>query len=1202
MLVKIKAFLFTALTAAIFVFAGCSSDSGGNDGGGKPAPSPEVKFAEDYASAVTSFIPGQSFQIQAVVSNADLTAEGVQLKFSCSNSNVLKLESTGSGYADLCPLSEGKATVTANLTVGEEQYTAVQEFTVAFDTQKFTANTDSSLLSAAVSEPSDHASTVTITSEESENPYNAFVVHLFDEEENLVAVKFSAEKTVELETSPASKYTAKVYASNDSSYTVADVAQWDTPADSTPPEAITGLTASQEYDSKVTLNWTNSVSTDVEKIVISWVENNAEVTAEPSEVVLTAEDIDLTPGASVTYSIEMEVRKTSSDYTFTLAAFDGAENKSEEVSAQGTLVADITPCGEVSDLVFEMELAEENKVNYTITYTQPSDSDFVGIYVCYSGEDNEISVSDGKFTADKNKSIVVGTLDDLGNKSSGITVPYFESPSEFTMSADYSYSYTVKGFTDWAEDCTYVLKAVKAGDESGAEIASEEFTSEASAVVLRDLEYKAEYNVSVEAVKQGENYTIKTVSQSKKGPAVEKVIWEIHNSWNGNGFITPYILSDDTVKGYNIVLAGNESTYYTDVSNFKYNAFIVYPAFNGNPEQFSLEATNLGTLEESGLFVRPAGTSFTTADYNNTGNQSSWGFSASVSLFAVEYDEANKDMYSFRKWGISSVSAEVPSYALDNSWYGFACQGYADYNVWSSCANICMSNSWETITKNDYYDGRYFIYEHRYNGKSSGAPEVTDSSVSNHTASVSYKLSAPDVIKVEVSLSGKDYEDNSIPTVEILSPRGTVCGSASFEKLKSGTAYTATVTQYTSDGATSYSTKEVTTETDETAPADVTNAVVQGGRSSISLSWTEPADTDFKCVKIVPYTVTTDSEGSKTSTATGEEFTVNKGTTYYVCTEVDAETEYEFKIYALDYDNNSSAGVTTDTCALGVPVAKNVTAQARWTQEVLVKWTDVSMVEVDSNGETVTYTYNVAVKQGEEEVASKSVECGVGVAQFTGLTVGTEYTFTVSVIPSDTPDKSFSNEDCVKTATPRKVTVVYKNCNGGDNPYLTASSGKVPITNSGSSKGFTTSWIVWPALDGSIEFTYTADYSTDSKAVKPQTGTVDTFSLEATPNSGYESGLYLNFPSLETSNTSETSLTDVIKAPDEEMDYSKATFFNGTTKCGSSYPYVIRPVFNDGKIQIGASSKVIQYRNSEGSPGVAMWAWSATYSYSTDAE
>ena len=94
MLVKIKAFLFTALTAAIFVFAGCSSDSGGNDGGGKPAPSPEVQFAEDYASAVTSFIPGQSFQIQAVVSNADLTAEGVQLKFSCSNSNVLKLESS----------------------------------------------------------------------------------------------------------------------------------------------------------------------------------------------------------------------------------------------------------------------------------------------------------------------------------------------------------------------------------------------------------------------------------------------------------------------------------------------------------------------------------------------------------------------------------------------------------------------------------------------------------------------------------------------------------------------------------------------------------------------------------------------------------------------------------------------------------------------------------------------------------------------------------------------------------------------------------------------------------------------------------------------------------------------------------------------------------------------------------------------------
>lgn len=1085
MLVKIKAFLFTALTAAIFVFAGCSSDSGGNDGGGKPAPSPEVQFAEDYASAVTSFIPGQKFQVQALV----LNAEGQTASFSCSNSKVLKLEDNGSGYAYIYPLSEGSAKVTAKAVVNEEVYFAVQEFTVAFDTEKYVANEESALSSGSVSS-SDHASTFAI-----ESSFTDFTVHLF-KEDSLEAVKLSSEKSIEVETAPSTTYTAKVYCSNAESYTYFEVPSWTTPADSIPPEAITGLTASQEYDSKVTLNWTNSVSTDVEKIVISWVENNAEETAEPSEVVLTAEDIDLTPGASVTYSIEMEVRKTSSDYTFTLAAFDGAENKSEEVSAQGTLAADITPCGEVSDLVFEMELAEENKVNYTITYTQPSDSDFVGIYVCYSGEDNEISVSDGKFTADKNKSIVVGTLDDLGNKSSGITVPYFESPSEFTMSADYSYSYTVKGFTDWAKDCTYVLKAVKAGDESGAEIASEEFASEASAVVLRDLEYKAEYNVSVEAVKQGENYTIKTVSQSKKGPAVEKVIWEIHNSWNGNGFITPYILSDDTVKGYNIVLAGNESTYYTDVSNFKYNAFIVYPAFNGNPEQFSLEATNLGTLEESGLFVRPAGTSFTTADYNNTGNQSSWGFSASVSLFAVAYDEANKDMYSFRKWAMNSVSAEVPSYALDNSWYGFACQGYADYNVWSSCANICMSNAWDKITKDDYYDGRYFIVQHKYNGEEAAAPAVT-TSVTADTLQVNYKLSSPDVQKVVVSVDGTDYDNVEIPSVEFLSPRGTVYGTASFENLKPATSYNVTVTQYTSE-----------TDTLKT--------------------------------------------------------TVSASTT--------------------------------------VPVAKNVTAQARWTQEVLVKWEDITIGEKDNNGDAVTYTYKVTAAADGVETESKNVASGVGVAQFTGLTVGTEYTFTVYAIPANNDTVLYSNDSCVKTATPRKVTVVYKNNAESSNPYLTASSGKVPITNSEDSKGFTTSWIVWPALDGSIEFTYTADYSTDSKAVKPQTGTVDTFSLEATPKSGYESGLYLNFPSLGTSNTSATSLTDVIKAPGDDMDYSKATFFNGTTKCGSSYPYVIRPVFNDGKIQIGASSKVIQYRNSEGSPGVAMWAWSATYSYSTDAE
>lgn len=1088
MLVKIKAFLFTALTAAIFVFAGCSSDSGGNDGG-KPAPSPEVQFAEDYASAVTSFIPGQKFQVQALV----LNAEGQTVSFSCSNSKVLKVEDNGSGYAYIYPLSEGSAKVTAKAVVNEEVYFAVQEFTVAFDTEKYVANEESALSSVSVSS-SDHASTFAI-----ESSFTDFTVHLF-KEDSLEAVKLSSEKSIEVETAPSTTYTAKVYCSNAESYTYFEVPSWTTPADSTPPEAITGLTASQEYDSKVTLNWTNSVSADVEKIVISYVEvkesDSEGETPEPTVTTLTSDDIDLTAGAQVSYDVSMTIKNTETTYNFTVKALDSAKNESDAAEATGKTIADITPCGEVSDLALVIESVSGNNASYSITYTNPSDSDFEKIVIQYAGdEETELTVTEGKFTATKGRNIVVRTVDNSGNKSSGIEVEYLESPSSFNISTDYSYSYTVKGFTDWAEDCTYVLKAVKTGGD-GTAIESEEFTNTASAVILKNLEYLSTYSVSVVAKKITDTYTIQAASQAEQGPKVAKVVWEIHNSWNGNGFITPYILSDDTVKGYNIVLAGNESTQYTDISDFKYNAFIVHPAFNGNAEQFTLEATNLGTLEESGLFVRPAGTSFTTADYNNTGNQSSWGFSASVSLFAVEYDEANKDMYSFRKWAMSSVSAEVPSYALDNSWYGFACQGYADYNVWSSCANICMSNSWETITKNDYYDGRYFIVQHKYNGEEAAAPAVT-TSVTADTLQVNYKLSSPDVQKVVVSVDGTDYDNVEIPSVEFLSPRGTVYGTASFENLKPATSYNVTVTQYTSE-----------TDTLKT--------------------------------------------------------TVSASTT--------------------------------------VPVAKNVTAQARWTQEVLVKWEDITIGEKDNNGDAVTYTYKVTAAADGVETESKNVASGVGVAQFTGLTVGTEYTFTVYAIPANNDTVLYSNDSCVKTATPRKVTVVYKNNAESSNPYLTASSGKVPITNSEDSKGFTTSWIVWPALDGSIEFTYTADYSTDSKAVKPQTGTVDTFSLEATPKSGYESGLYLNFPSLGTSNTSATSLTDVIKAPDEEMDYSKATFFNGTTKCGSSYPYVIRPVFNDGKIQIGASSKVIQYRNSEGSPGVAMWAWSATYSYSTDAE
>ena len=71
----------------------------------------------------------------------------------------------------------------------------------------------------------------------------------------------------------------------------------------------------------------------------------------------------------------------------------------------------------------------------------------------------------------------------------------------------------------------------------------------------------------------------------------------------------------------------------------------------------------------------------------------------------------------------------------------------------------------------------------------------------------------------------------------------------------------------------------------------------------------------------------------------------------------------------------------------------------------------------------------------------------------------------------------------------------------------------------------------------------------------------------------------------------------------EESALQYASFFNGTSKYSSDYPYSLRPTAGEGKIQIGANtSKGITYRKSEGSPGVNDGKWKVTYTYSTTAE
>jgi len=186
---------------------------------------------------------------------------------------------------------------------------------------------------------------------------------------------------------------------------------------------------------------------------------------------------------------------------------------------------------------------------------------------------------------------------------------------------------------------------------------------------------------------------------------------------------------------------------------------------------------------------------------------------------------------------------------------------------------------------------------------------------------------------------------------------------------------------------------------DTTAPAEVINLTATAGNGQATINWLPPGDSDYAGVKI---------------TATGiSEIAVTKDTISKVITGLTNGTEYAFTIKTVDTTGNVSKGTTVKVTPSAPVTPTDTTAPAEVTSltatagngTVTLNWIDPSdadfaSVEISLNG-----------------VVSASVAKGTQVKAITSLTNGTEYTFIIKTVDTNSNVSAGKTIKATPTAT-----------------------------------------------------------------------------------------------------------------------------------------------------------------------------------------
>ena len=274
-----------------------------------------------------------------------------------------------------------------------------------------------------------------------------------------------------------------------------------------------------------------------------------------------------------------------------------------------------------------------------------------------------------------------------------------------------------------------------------------------------------------------------------------------------------------------------------------------------------------------------------------------------------------------------------------------------------------------------------------------------------------------------------------------------------------------------------------------------TNAAVQAGDGSVTLSWTAPESENLK-------------EYSITWTPGDGQATVQAGTTLYTATGLTNGTAYTFSIAAV-YNNGQKSEVVTKqgTPAASVKPEPTDLVVTPWDKEITLSW------QAPENGEGLK-EYAVSWTPGN---GSATVAAGTTTYTATGLTNGTQYTFSVAAAYDDgkksnplveqgTPF-SAAPTGLVITAPDKKANLSWKapkNVEGLKEYAVSWTPGNGSATVKADTTGYEAT-----GLTNGTEYTFSVaavyDNGKQSEAV---TGTATP--VEAWPEAGMQNATYLN--------------------------------------------------------------------------------------------
>lgn len=462
----------------------------------------------------------------------------------------------------------------------------------------------------------------------------------------------------------------------------------------------------------------------------------------------------------------------------------------------------------------------------------------------------------------------------------------------------------------------------------------------------------------------------------------------------------------------------------------------------------------------------------------------------------------------------------------------------------------------------------------------SSVTEVT-SDVKDHSITLTWTDPVDaDYSYVDVSINSDavDYSGTALDSSVMVKTINKALQTVTFDNLKADQEYTFTFKTADVNGNQQDEgiSETVSTAADTTATAAVTDAgatfTVNG---NVTVIWNDPEDFDFKEIVVTPVCNT---DGYVAPAAQ----TVAKGvkSASFTC---DTEAEYKFNIVAYDYDGNASTVVSSDA---EKPVVTDVTATktTSWSG-ITISWTNPTLAT------GYTYEFKVSAYDGDTEVAYETVSSDTTSHTFsTELDFDVTYTYKITTVIEETSNSennaTYVSSSTASSAMSKYVVNTIKNSSTGAYIIPNTSGAVYVLSSSAANESYSAAWILRPALDGTTTYTYTG--GNDSS-----TGTVSSFSLEATDAEGNPTGKYLYITNLSTSNTSATDGTAVVLEPASISDATHASFFQAYASYASTGYKSIRPTCGTGGFMLGNDSagNVLKYRYSLNVAGVNSWHW-----------